>query len=313
MSKGIVLAGGAGTRLNPVTKGVSKQLLPLYDKPMVYFPISVMLLAGIRDILVITTPEDSPSFKKLLGDGSDYGVKFSYAVQEKPNGISCAFLIAEECGFLSPGEPVCLVLGDNIFHSSGLSETLQKAAKMAKYGRATIFGYYVKDPRRYGVAVVDKTVPFEKGFYRCTDIEEKPEKPKSHYAVIGLYFYPGTVLEKAKELKPSARGELEITDLNKLYIESGGNRLGIHLLPRGFTWFDAGTFDSLLDAQNYVQAVEKRTGCQLGCLEEIAYNNGWITREKLLDIAGKMKNSEYGKYLISLSEQEPVPIEMQDE
>lgn len=305
--KAIVLAGGSGTRLYPLTVGTSKQLLPVFNKPMVYYPLSTVMLAGCRDVLIITTPEDKANFERLLGDGSNFGINLSYAMQAKPEGISQAFLIAEEVGFLTPGEPVCLVLGDNIFHSAGLTEKLKIAAKNAKYGRASVYGFYVKDPRRYGVATVDKSGLPQKGFYPCTGIEEKPEKPKSHYAVIGLYFYPGTVIEKTKALKPSARGELEITDLNKAYIEE--NRLGIHLLPRGFTWLDAGLFDSLIDAGNYVQAVEKRTGCMIACLEEIGYNNGWLTKEKLIEQGTIMKNNEYGQYLLKIAEQEPVPSE----
>jgi glucose-1-phosphate thymidylyltransferase len=269
------------------------------------------MLAGINDVLVITTPEDCESFKRLLGDGSNYGIKISYATQEKANGISQAFIIANEVGFISEKEPVCLILGDNIFHSAGLTEKLKIAAKNAKYGRASVFGYYVKDPRRYGVATVDKSRLPVKGFYQCTGIEEKPEVPKSHYAVIGLYFYPGSVLKKVRSLKPSARGELEITDLNNEYIKD--NRLGIHLLSRGFTWFDAGVFDSLIDAGNYVQAVESRTGCQIACLEEIGYNNGWLSKEKLIERANEMKNNEYGEYLQKISEQEPIPPEYDED
>lgn len=295
--KTIILAGGSATRLFPITLGVSKQLLPIYDKPCIHYPISVAMLAGSKDILIITNPENVESFKRLLGDGSDLGVNFSYAAQEKPRGIAEAFLVAENCGFLKEGEPVSLILGDNIFHSTGLTSKLKAAAKMAKYGRASVFGFYVQDARRYGVAVVDKNTKLGSGFYPCVDIEEKPEHPKSNYAVVGLYFYPGTVLEKVKQLKPSKRGELEITDLNDAYIKDGNNRLGIHLLSRGTVWFDSGTFDSLLEASNYVQAVQKRTGCEIACLPEIAFNNGWIGREKLREYAGKVEKTEHAAYL----------------
>lgn len=300
--KTIILAGGKATRLYPVTMGVSKQLLPIYDKPCVYYPISVAMLAGSREILVITNPENIESFQRLLGDGSNLGVSFSYAGQEKPGGIAQAFLVAEDCGFLKEGEPCCLILGDNIFHSTGLTSKLKAAAKMAKYGRASVFGYYVAGDaiKRYGVAVVDKSTKVGNGFYLCTGIEEKPEHPRSHYAVVGLYFYPGTVLEKVKQLKPSARGELEITDLNGAYIMDGGNRLGIHLLSRGTVWFDSGTFDSLLEASNYVQAIQKRTGCEIANLAEIAYNNGWIDGEKLLENAKAVEKTEHGEYLAKI-------------
>lgn len=296
--KTIILAGGKATRLYPTTLGVSKQLLPIYDKPCIYYPISVAMLAGSRDILIITNPENMSPFKRLLGTGSELGVSFSYAPQQKANGIAEAFLIAEQYGFLKEGEPCCLILGDNIFHSTGLSSKLKAAAKFAKYGRASVFGFYVNDPRRYGVCTVDKTAVIGNGFRPCTGIEEKPENPKSNYAVVGLYFYPGTVLEKVKQLKPSARGELEITDLNNLYIADGGNRLGIHLLSRATVWFDAGTFDSLLEASNYVQAVQKRTGYEIACLDEIAYKNGWITKEQLLQNAQEnVGNTEHRAYL----------------
>ena len=295
--KTIILAGGTATRLFPTTMGVSKQLLPIYDKPCVYYPISVAMLAGSKDILIITNPENMESFRRLLGDGSDLGISFSYALQEKPRGIAEAFLVAEKCGFLKEGEPVSLILGDNIFHSNGLSSKLKAAAKMAKYGRASVFGFYVQDARRYGVAVIDKTIKLGNGFYPCIDIEEKPEFPKTNYAVVGLYFYPGTVLEKVRQLKPSARGELEITDLNTAYIKDGGNRLGIHLLSRGTVWFDCGTFDSLLEASNYVQAVEKRTGCEIACLPEIAFNNGWIDGETVKAAAEKLSKTEHAVYL----------------
>ena len=269
--RGIILAGGSGTRLFPVTKGVTKQLLPLYNKPMIYYPISVLMMADIKDILIITTPEDADSFKRLLGDGSQFGINLQYAVQPKPEGIAQAFLIGEE--FLD-GHPACLILGDNIFHGANFSTILDNAKinGFEEINSATVFGYYVNDPERYGVAEFNQ-------FGECLSIEEKPKTPKSNYAVVGLYFYPNDVVEKAKQVKPSARGELEITTLNQMYLEEG--RLFVEKLPRGFAWFDTGTFDSLSDASNYVETIEKRTGQMIACLEEIGCNNGWLTNEKL--------------------------------
>lgn len=291
--KGIVLAGGSGSRLYPITKGVSKQLLPIYDKPMVYYPISILMLADIRDILIITTPEDNESFKRLLGDGKQFGVNLQYAIQEKPEGLAQAFLIAED--FLD-GSAACLILGDNIFHGPGFSDYLV-AAKYAAEGVfdldkvATVFGYYVNDPERYGVATLGPD-----GYIK--EIEEKPEHPKSNYAIVGLYFYPNDVVEKAKKIKPSARGELEITSLNNLYIKE--NRLFMEELPRGFAWLDTGTFDSLSEASNYIETIEKRQGLQIACLEEIAYNNQWIKGDQLLQSAKAMEKNEYGQYLMKL-------------
>ena len=292
--RGIVLAGGSGTRLHPITKGLSKQLLPLYSKPMVYYPISVLMLAGIRDILIITTPEDSDSFKRLLGDGSQFGVNLQYAVQPKPEGLAQAFIIAEE--FLD-GSPACLILGDNIFHGANFTELLIDAKLNAEgvWGEeeenAVVFGYYVNDPERYGVAEFD-----DEGL--LVGIEEKPKEPKSNYAVVGLYFYPSDVVEKAKQVKPSARGELEITTLNQMYLEE--NRLMLEKLPRGFAWLDTGTFDSLSEASNYVETIEKRTGQMIACLEEIGFNNDWLTEEELAKSAEEMKKNDYGKYLEKL-------------
>ena len=295
MCKGIVLAGGSGTRLYPITKGVSKQLLPIYDKPMVYYPISVLMLSGIRDILIITTPEDNESFKRLLGDGSQFGVRLQYAIQEKPEGLAQAFIIAEE--FLA-GDCACLVLGDNIFHGPHFSEMLIDARIGAEGGFgnkfATVFGYYVNDPERYGVATIGTN-----GF--ITGIEEKPLHPKSNYAIVGLYFYPNDVVEKAKTIKPSARGELEITSLNNLYINE--NNMVMETLPRGFAWLDTGTFESLYDATNYIKTIENRQGLKIACLEEIAFKNGWIDRTELYNIAESMRKNEYGLYLKKLLEQ----------
>ncbi len=288
--RGIILAGGSGTRLFPVTKGVTKQLLPLYNKPMIYYPISVLMMAEIRDILIITTPEDADSFKRLLGDGSQFGINLQYAVQPKPEGIAQAFLIGEE--FLD-GYPACLILGDNIFHGSNFT-TILDDAKINGYSEiysATVFGYYVNDPERYGVAEFNQ-------FGECLSIEEKPQNPKSNYAVVGLYFYPNDVVEKAKQVKPSARGELEITTLNQMYLEEG--RLFVEKLPRGFAWLDTGTFDSLSDASNYVETIEKRTGQMIACLEEIGYNNGWLTNEKLQESIELYKKNSYGDYLKKL-------------
>ena len=291
--KGIVLAGGSGSRLYPITKGVSKQLLPIYDKPMIYYPISVLMLADIRDILIITTPEDNESFKRLLGDGKQFGINLQYAIQEKPEGLAQAFLIAED--FLE-GSSAWLILGDNIFHGPGFSDFLI-SAKYAATGTfdmekiSTVFGYYVNDPERYGVATLGPD-----GYIK--EIEEKPTNPKSNYAIVGLYFYPNDVVEKAKKIKPSARGELEITSLNNLYIKE--NRLFMEELPRGFAWLDTGTFDSLSEASNYIETIEKRQGLQIACLEEIAYINGWIKGDQLLQSAKSMEKNEYGQYLMKL-------------
>lgn len=290
--KGIVLAGGAGTRLYPVTKAMSKQMLPLYNKPMIYYPVSILMLAGIRDILIISTPTDLPNFKSLFGDGSDYGVNFSYAEQPKPEGLAQSFLIANECGFLREDESCALILGDNIFHSAGFSESLNLAIKTATTSSiATVFGYYVKDPERYGVAEIDKDG-------NCLSIEEKPQHPKSNICVTGLYFYPEDVVKKAKQVKPSARGELEITTLNQMYLED--KRLRVDVMQRGSAWFDTGTFDSLSEAGNYVETIEKRQGLKIACLEEIAYNNGWISKDKLKNIGDSMSKNEYGQYLLGL-------------
>ena len=290
--KGIVLAGGAGTRLYPVTKAMSKQMLPLYNKPMIYYPVSILMLAGIRDILIISTPTDLPNFKYLFGDGSDYGVNFSYAEQPKPEGLAQSFLIANECGFLREDESCALILGDNIFHSAGFSESLNSAIKTATTSSiATVFGYYVKDPERYGVAEIDK-------YGNCLSIEEKPQHPKSNICVTGLYFYPEDVVKKAKQVKPSARGELEITTLNQMYLED--KRLRVDVMQRGSAWFDTGTFDSLSEAGNYVETIEKRQGLKIACLEEIAYNNGWISKDKLKNIGDSMSKNEYGQYLLGL-------------
>lgn len=291
--RGIILSGGAGTRLNPITKGTSKQLLPLYSKPLIYYPLSIFMLADIRDILIITTPEDQPNFKRLLEDGSQYGVNLTYAVQPKPEGLAQAFLIAEECGFLHDGEPCALILGDNIFYSAGLTESLENAAIRANDipTMATIYGVVVKDPERYGIAEINE-------FGDVISIEEKPVNPKSNICVTGLYFYPGDVLEKAKQVKPSARGELEITTLNQLYLEDG--RLRLEKLARGAVWLDTGTFDSLYEASAFVETIEKRTSTMVCCPEEIAYSKGWISDEKLLIEAKRLEKNEYGKYLLRL-------------
>jgi len=286
--KGIVLAGGSGTRLYPITKGVSKQLLPVFDKPMIYYPISVLMLAGIRDILIITTPEDNPSFKRLLGDGSDYGVNFTYAVQPSPDGLAQAFIIGEE--FVGD-DSACLVLGDNIFQGVGFNSHLKQAVKDVENGYATVFGYWVNDPGRYGVAEFDKDG-------NCLSIEEKPEHPKSNYAVTGLYFYPNEVLKIAKTIKPSARGELEITTVNQNFLEKG--KLRVQTLDRGFAWLDTGTHDSLSEASTYVEVLEKRTGLKVACLEEIAYVNGWVSADRLREIARPMLKNQYGQYLMKL-------------
>lgn len=287
--KGIILAGGSGTRLYPITKGVSKQLLPIYDKPMIYYPISTLMLAGIRDILIISTPRDLPMFEELLGDGSNFGVKFTYKVQPSPDGLAQAFILGDE--FLD-GEAACLILGDNIFHGSYFIPKLKNAITDAEQnGNATVFGYWVKDPERYGVAEFDSNG-------KCISIEEKPKNPKSNHAVVGLYFYPGNVVEKAKQIKPSARGELEITTLNQDYLNEGN--LNIQLLGRGFTWLDTGTHESLFEASAYIEAIEKRQGLKVGCLEGIAYRQGWITEEKMREVAQPMLKNEYGQYLLQV-------------
>lgn len=289
--KGIVLAGGSGTRLYPITKGVSKQLLPIYDKPMVYYPISVLMLAGIRDILIISTPQDLPAFRRLLGDGSDYGVRFSYAEQPSPDGLAQAFIIGEE--FVGD-DSVCLVLGDNIFHGAGLSDMLRDAVRNAEAGKATVFGYWVDDPERYGVAEFDKEG-------NCLSIEEKPQHPKSNYAVVGLYFYPNKVVDVAKHIQPSARGELEITTVNQRFLEDG--ELKVCTLKRGFAWLDTGTHDSLAEASIFVEVIEKRQGLKIACLEGIAYRNGWISEEKMRSLAQPMIKNQYGQYLLKVIEE----------
>ena len=287
--KGIVLAGGSGTRLYPITKGVSKQMLPIYDKPMVYYPISVLMLAGIRDILIISTPHDLPGFKRLLGDGSDYGVNFTYAEQPSPDGLAQAFIIGEE--FIGD-DCACLVLGDNIFHGNSFSQLLKEAVKNAEQeNKATVFGYWVNDPERYGVAEFDKDG-------NCVSLEEKPKEPKSNYAVPGLYFYPNKVVEVAKTIKPSARGELEITTVNQVFLDD--KQLKVQTLGRGFAWLDTGTHDSLSEASTYVEVIEKRTGLKVACLEEIAYNQCWIDEAKLRELAQPMIKNQYGQYLINL-------------
>lgn len=287
--KGIVLAGGSGTRLYPITKGVSKQLLPIFDKPMVYYPISTLMLAGIRDILIISTPYDLPGFKRLLGDGSDYGVNFTYAEQPSPDGLAQAFIIGRE--FIGD-DSVCLVLGDNIFHGAGFSSLLRQAVSAAENEqKATVFGYWVDDPERYGVAEFDKNG-------NCLSIEEKPENPKSNYAVVGLYFYPNKVVDIASRIKPSARGELEITTVNQEFLKIG--ELKVQTLPRGFAWLDTGTHDSLAEASIYVEVLEKRQGLKIACLEGIAYRNGWISRERMTEIARPMLKNQYGQYLMKV-------------
>ncbi len=287
--KGIILAGGSSSRLYPITKGVSKQLLPVYDKPMVYYPLSALLLAGIREILVISTPEDLPGFRRLLGDGSDYGVRIDYAAQPSPDGLAQAFLIGED--FLG-GDSACLVLGDNIFYGSGFTGLLREAVRTAEEdGKATVFGYRVDDPGRYGVAEFD-----DEG--NCLSIEEKPAHPKSNYAVVGLYFYPNKVVDVAKGIRPSARGELEITSVNQCFLQSG--ELKVQTLQRGFAWLDTGTHDSLAEASIFVEVIEKRQGLKIACLEGIAYRNGWITADKLRALAEPMLRNQYGQYLLKL-------------
>lgn len=287
--KGIVLAGGSGTRLYPITKGVSKQLLPIYDKPMVYYPISVLMLAGIREILIISTPDDLPGFRRLLGDGSNYGVEFSYAEQPSPDGLAQAFIIGEE--FIGD-DSACLVLGDNIFYGAGFSQLLAESVAAAdKENKATVFGYWVSDPERYGVAEFDKTG-------KCLSIEEKPTAPKSNYAVVGLYFYPNKVVEVAKNIKPSARGELEITTVNQEFLNDG--ELMVQTLGRGFAWLDTGTHDSLSEASTFVEVIEKRQGLKVACLEGIAYRQGWINEAKMRELAQPMIKNQYGQYLLKV-------------
>lgn len=290
--KGIVLAGGSGTRLFPITKGVSKQLLPVYDKPMVYYPISALMLAGIREILIISTPQDLPGFKRLLGDGSDFGVSFEYAEQPSPDGLAQAFIIGRE--FIGD-DCACMVLGDNIFYGSGFTGKLREAVRTAEEeGKATVFGYWVSDPERYGVAEFDDAG-------NCLSIEEKPVKPKSNYAVVGLYFYPNKVVRVAQEIKPSARGELEITTVNQHFLSDG--ELKVQLLGRGFAWLDTGTHDSLSEASTFVEVLEKRQGLKIGCLEAIAYRHGWIDADKLKELAQPMIKNQYGQYLLKLAEE----------
>ena len=290
--KGIVLAGGSGTRLYPITKGISKQLIPIFDKPMVYYPISVLMLAGIRDILIISTPDDLPGFKRLLGDGSNYGVQFEYAEQPSPDGLAQAFIIGEK--FIG-NDSVCLVLGDNIFNGNGFSALLKKAVEDAEQNnKATVFGYWVSDPERYGVAEFDQNG-------NCLSIEEKPAKPQSNYAVVGLYFYPNKVVEVAKNIKPSARGELEITTVNQVFLKAGN--LKVQTLGRGFAWLDTGTHDSLAEASTYIEVIEKRQGLKVACLEGIAYRKGWINEEKMRELAKPMLKNQYGQYLLNVIEE----------
>ena len=284
--KGIILAGGSGTRLYPITKGISKQLAPIYDKPMIYYPLSILMLAGIKEILIISTPDDLPQFKKLLGDGDDIGMKFSYKVQPSPDGLAQAFILGEE--FIGDDD-VALILGDNIFYGHGLTDILLTASNQVKEDKATVFGYYVKDPERYGVAEFNKNGD-------VISIEEKPKNPKSNYAVVGLYFYPNDVIKKAKRVKPSHRGELEITTLNQDYLDD--NRLKVELMGRGYAWLDTGTHESLLEASNFIQTIENRQGLKVACIEEIAYEMGYISRDKLLKLAEPLKKNQHGQYLI---------------
>ena len=290
--KGIVLAGGSGTRLYPITKGVSKQLLPIYDKPMVYYPVSVLMLAGIRDILIISTPQDLPGFKRLLGSGEDFGVRFSYAEQPSPDGLAQAFIIGKE--FIGD-DCACLVLGDNIFHGAGFSQLLREAVRTAEEdGKATVFGYWVSDPERYGVAEFDADG-------NCLSIEEKPKEPKSNYAVVGLYFYPNKVVDVARQIKPSARGELEITTVNQEFLAAG--ELKVQTLGRGFAWLDTGTHDSLTEATNYIETIEKRQGLKVACLEGIALRKGWITPQRVREMAAPMAKNQYGQYLLRMADE----------
>lgn len=286
--KGIVLAGGSGTRLYPITKGVSKQILPVYDKPMIYYPLSVLMLSGIREILIISTPQDLPCFRRLLGDGSDYGIKLEYAEQPSPDGLAQAFIIGEE--FIG-SDSVCLVLGDNIFYGQSFGKMLKEAVANAEQDKATVFGYFVNDPERYGVADFD-------GKGNVLNLEEKPLHPKSNYAVVGLYFYPNKVVEVAKQIKPSERGELEITTVNQDFLKE--SNLKMQLLGRGFAWLDTGTHDSLSDASTFVEVIEKRQGLKIACLEEIAYSKGWITKEQLIELARPMEKNQYGRYLLNI-------------
>ena len=288
--KGIILAGGSGTRLYPITKGISKQLIPVYDKPMIYYPLSTLMLAGIKDILIISTPEYTPLFKQLLGDGSEWGISLTYKIQEKPNGLAEAFILGAD--FIG-NDSVCLILGDNIYYGSGLSKLVQEAAQ--KTNGATVFGYHVNDPERFGVVDFDSNM-------KALSIEEKPEDPNSNYAVTGLYFYDNTVVEKAKNLKPSDRGELEITDINKLYLDEG--KLDVKLMGRGYAWLDTGTHDSMMEAASFIATIQKRQNLKVACLEEIAYRMGYISKEKLVELAQPMKKNDYGQYLLRLAKEQ---------